>query len=106
MALIHSIGNGPAKQFVSQDSLIDNLLKEATPLKPQARAHVLYNSAELEKAHMASAYMGDSAAPSSEDPNGYHFISFVKGKDGHLYELEGGWDGPIVSLVSLRKSVR
>ena len=57
---------------------------------------MLYNSKALEKAHMASAYKGDSAPPlTAEDPNGYHFISFVKGKDGHLYELEGSWNGPI-----------
>ena len=95
MALIHSIGNGPAKDFIYPDSLIDRLLKEALPLKPMPRADVLYNSAELEKAHMASAYKGDSAAPEAEEPNGYHFISFVKGKGGHLYELEGSWNGPI-----------
>lgn len=98
MALIHSVSNGPAKQFVTSDSLLDKLLKESLPLKPLPRAAVLYNSRELERAHMASAWKGDSVAPSSEEPNGYHFISFVKGKDGHLYELEGSWDGPIVSV--------
>jgi ubiquitin carboxyl-terminal hydrolase L3 len=95
MALIHSIGNGQAKQFIKPDSLIDKLLKEALPLKPLPRADVLYNSADLEKAHMSAAYKGDSKAPSSEDPNGYHFLAFVKGKDGHLWELDGSWDGPI-----------
>lgn len=26
----------------------------------------------------------------------YHFISFVRSKqNGHVYELEGGWGGPI-----------
>lgn len=98
-ALIHSVGNGPSKDFINQGSLLDNLLKEALPLKPAQRADVLYNSAELEKAHMGSAFKGDSAAPMAEDPNGYHFISFVKGNDGHLYELEGAWNGPIVSFT-------
>lgn len=44
---------------------------------------------------MASAFKGDTSAPMATEPNGYHFISFVKGKDGHQYELEGSWDGPI-----------
>lgn len=88
-ALIHSVGNGPAKDFIIQETLLDKLLKEAQPLKPRPRADVLYNSAELERAHMSSAFKGDSAAPMAEEPNGYHFISFVKGTDGHLYELEG-----------------
>lgn len=95
IALLHSVSNGPAKQYITPESTLDKLLKEAQPLKPLPRADVLYNSEALEKAHMASAYKGDSAAPSSEEPNGYHFISFVKGTDGHLYELEGSWNGPL-----------
>ena len=95
-ALIHSVGNGSAKQFITPDSTLDKLLKEALPLKPLPRADVLYNSQALEKAHMAVAFKGDSAAPMAEEPNGYHFISFVKGDNGHLYELEGGWgQGPL-----------
>ena len=98
IALLHSVSNGPAKEFITKDSLLDNLLKDCLPAKPMARADVLYNSQELEDAHMASASMGDTSAPEAREPVGYHFIAFAKGKDGHLYELEGSWDGPIVSL--------
>ncbi|KAM0560990.1 hypothetical protein ACHAPJ_003490 [Fusarium lateritium] len=95
IALLHSVSNGTAKEFINPDSDLDKLLKEVRDLKPLPRANVLYNSAELEKAHMAAAVMGDSVAPTSQEPVGYHFISFVKGADGHLYDLEGAWDGPI-----------
>lgn len=91
-SLIHAVGNGDAKNFIQPDSLIDRLLKEAEPLQRKERADVLYNSHELEVAHMASAVQGDSRTPSSEEPVGYHFITFVKGNDGHLWELEGSWD--------------
>lgn len=91
-SLVHAVGNGSAAQLIQPDSLLDKLLKEAEPLKRAERADVLYNSKELERAHMASAVKGDSRAPSSEEPVGYHFITFVKGKDGHLWELEGSWD--------------
>ncbi|KAK3679169.1 hypothetical protein LTR78_000730 [Recurvomyces mirabilis] len=99
IALLHSVCNGSAKQFIAQDSILDEILKEATPLKPLPRADVLYNSDALEEAHMSVAFKGDSKAPLAAEPNGYHFISFVKGKDGHLYELEGGWNGPIDRAV-------
>ena len=96
IALLHTVSNGSARQFITPASDLDELLKECTPLKPLPRANVLYNSEKLEKAHMTSAYKGDTIAPSSEEPNGYHFIGFVKSsKDGHLYELEGSWNGPI-----------
>lgn len=96
MALLHSVSNGPAKQFITPGSLLDGLNKEMRPLKPLPRAAVLYNSRSLEKAHMAAARKGQSVAPSSEEPNGYHFLAFVQSeKDHHLYELDGGWNGPI-----------
>jgi ubiquitin carboxyl-terminal hydrolase L3 len=95
IALLHSVSNGSAREFVTSGSDLDKILVSAEPLKPLDRAAFLYNSEELEKAHMAAAYKGDSTAPIAEDACGYHFISFVKGKDGHLYELEGSWEGPI-----------
>ncbi|KAK3069392.1 hypothetical protein LTR53_012306 [Teratosphaeriaceae sp. CCFEE 6253] len=95
IALLHSVSNGSAAQHIAPGSLLDRLLAEATPLKPLPRAAVLYNSDELERAHMSVATQGDSVAPMAVEPNGYHFISFVPGTDGHLYELEGSWDGPI-----------
>lgn len=95
IALLHSVTNGSACEYINPDSILDNILKEGLPLKPQARADVLYNSTELEKVYMAAAVQGDSAAPPAEDHVGYHFLSFVKGRDGHLYELEGSFNGPV-----------
>ncbi|WQF87001.1 Putative peptidase C12, ubiquitin carboxyl-terminal hydrolase [Colletotrichum destructivum] len=94
-ALFHAVGSGEAREFVTEGSLMDRLLKEAEPLGWEARADVLYRSEELEEAHMKAARRGDTAAPSGEEPVGYHFIAFVKGRDGHLWELEGGSDGPV-----------
>ncbi|CAK3915949.1 Ubiquitin carboxyl-terminal hydrolase isozyme L3 [Lecanosticta acicola] len=91
-SIVHAVGNGSARQFITPDSLIDGLLKKALPLKRVERADVLYHSEELERAHMACAVKGDSLAPSAEEPVGFHFITFVKGKDGNLWELEGSWN--------------
>ncbi|KAI6376536.1 hypothetical protein MCOR25_002747 [Pyricularia grisea] len=91
-SLIHAVANGSARQYIKQDSLIDKLLAEALPLKRAQRADVLYNSKELEEAHMSCAVGGDSTVPQADEPVGYHFITFAKGNDGHLWELEGDWD--------------
>lgn len=95
MALIHSVANGQARKYVKKDSLLDRLFTEAKPLQPEPRAKVLYDSDELEEAHMRAARTGDSAAPLAESHPPFHFIAFVRGDDGHLWELEGGTDGPV-----------
>lgn len=80
MALIHSVCNGTARQFVKPGSLLDKLLQECIPLKPLPRAKVLYDSQALEDAHMASAAVGDTAPPSSAEPNGYATTCTPRGR--------------------------
>lgn len=118
MALLHTVMNGTAKQYVTPGSDLDKIEKACIPLKPVPRAEVIYNSAALEKAHMNAAWKGQSVAPQAEEPNGYHFLAFVKSeKDNHLYELDGGWNGPIdrgqlsadddmLSDAALKKGIR
>ena len=65
------------------------------PLKPTDRAQLLYDSKELETAHGAAAQIGDTRAPRPEEDNWNHYICFVKGTDGHLWELNGGMKGPL-----------
>ncbi|KAM4066887.1 ubiquitin carboxyl-terminal hydrolase, family 1 domain-containing protein [Hirsutella rhossiliensis] len=95
IALLHCVANGEAADLVKPGSDLHALLERATPLKPIPRAAALYDSEELERAHMRAARLGDTAAPRAEEHAVYHFLAFVKGKDGHLWELEGSVDGPI-----------
>jgi ubiquitin carboxyl-terminal hydrolase L3 len=92
---VHAVCNGGARKYILPGSDLDSILKEAVPLMPAARADVLYNSQALETAHASAAQKGDTVAPSSQEHAGQHFIAFVKGDDGHLWELEGGWNGPL-----------
>ena len=43
--------------------------------------------------------MGDTAAGELKldegEQYGYHFVTFVRGEDGHLWELNGGMKGPV-----------
>ena len=58
---------------------------------------MLYDSREFEDAHQSVAEMGDTAAPSAEEGDrlGQHFVAFVKGDEGKLWELEGSRKGPL-----------
>ncbi|MCJ1384997.1 hypothetical protein MMC17_008115 [Xylographa soralifera] len=95
IGLLHSLSNGGAKQYIQTESTLDKLLKEAIPLKPTPRASLLYESEALVAAHRSAAQIGDTEAPPAVDESNHHFISFVKADDGHLWELEGGWKGPL-----------
>ena len=92
---LHAVCNGGAKAYITPGSELDKLLKEAIPLQPAARAQLLYDSQAIEDAHASAAQKGDTVPPSAEDENGFHFIAFVKGGDGHLWELNGGMNGPV-----------
>ncbi|KAK1993222.1 ubiquitin carboxyl-terminal hydrolase, family 1 [Colletotrichum falcatum] len=95
-AVVHAVGSSEARGYVAEGSLLDGLLREEEPLAWEARARVVYGSEGLEEAHARAARGGDTAAPAAaEERSGYHFIAFVRGRDGHLWELEGGSDGPV-----------
>ncbi|KAJ9610797.1 ubiquitinyl hydrolase 1 [Cladophialophora chaetospira] len=95
IGLLHCTTNGTAADFIQEGSDLDSLVKDTLPLKPTERAQFLHDSDMLEKAHAAAADTGDSTVPALGE-NPYHaFIAFVKGKDGHLWELEGRRKGPV-----------
>ncbi|KDR71594.1 hypothetical protein GALMADRAFT_159412 [Galerina marginata CBS 339.88] len=98
IGLLHCIYNSPhVVDKIVPGSILEKLLKDAIPLKMAERADVLYNSDDLEAAHQEAGKLGDTVAPNLEDGHrlGHHFVAFVKAKDGHLWELEGGRRGPI-----------
>ena len=95
IGLLHCITNGEAATHIQVGSDLDKLVKAALPLKMKERADLLYNSDMLEQAHQEAAQTGDSKSPTSHERVGYGFTAFVKGKDGHLWELEGSRKGPL-----------
>jgi ubiquitin carboxyl-terminal hydrolase L3 len=95
IGLLHCVTNGPAAQHVTPGSELARLVRAATPAQPKERAQQLYDSDVLEMVHRAAAEEGDSDVPAAEDRVSYGFTAFVRGKDGHLWELEGRRKGPV-----------
>lgn len=95
IGLLHCVTNGYAATRIQPDSDLANLIQRALPLKPQERAEMLHDSEVLEAAHDIAAHTGDSVAPPRGECPDQAFIAFVKGNNGHLYELEGSRKGPI-----------
>lgn len=95
IGLLHCVTNNPAAEFIQQGSELEAFRKAILPLKPTARGQFVHDSEILEKAHAAAAQTGDTEAPLLGEDPGHAFIAFVKGSDGHLYELDGGRKGPV-----------
>jgi hypothetical protein len=95
IGLLHAVSNGVARAYVTPDSDLDQLLRAAEPLDPVERAELLYKSEALESAHGEAAKKGDTVAPAPEERVDLHFVCFVKGADGQLWELDGRRKGPL-----------
>ncbi|KAF2999477.1 hypothetical protein E8E13_008469 [Curvularia kusanoi] len=97
IGLVHSLLNSDASKHIVPGSTLAKIRDEALPKAMEERARVLEDSDAFEEAHADAVILGDTPAPttSSEDNSGQHFVSFVKAKDGHLWELEGGRKGPL-----------
>ncbi|KAK6363400.1 ubiquitinyl hydrolase 1 [Orbilia blumenaviensis] len=90
MALLHAVLNGAvAEKHLLPGSNLANLLEEAKPLDPYARAELLINSPSLAAAHKEAAEAGETEAPDAEAEVDYHYIAFVRGSDGGVYEMDG-----------------
>ncbi|KAG0160270.1 hypothetical protein PDIDSM_7797 [Penicillium digitatum] len=99
IGLLHAVSNGEARKHVVAGSNLDTLLREAEGLEPIQRADLLYDSKALESAHADAAKLGDTAAPAAEDNVDLHFVAFVRGVDGTLWELDGRRKGPLARGV-------
>jgi ubiquitin carboxyl-terminal hydrolase L3 len=97
IGLLHCLLNGRAVHLLEPGSVLDSLRRAAVPLPMDERPALLENSDDLYRANEAAASKGDTATPNLElaERLGQHFVAFVKGDDGHLWELEGSRKGPL-----------
>lgn len=117
IGVLHGVCNGGASELIVPESDLAGLRAEAIPLAPKERADLLYMSKALETAHASAAQGGDTQAPNADDNVDLHFVCFVKGSDGHLWEMDGRRKGPldrgaleadedVLSAPALERSVR
>lgn len=95
IGLLHAVSNGEPRKHVLPGTDLEKLLQRAEPLSPLRRADLLYESEELENAHADAAKLGDTTAPPADENVDLHFVAFVKGLDGTLWELDGRRKGPL-----------
>lgn len=74
---------------------LNTLLENAEPLDPVARAQLLEKTPALATAHREAASQGATEAPQAADDIDLHYVCFVRGNDGTLWELDGRRKGPL-----------
>lgn len=95
-ALLHLVSNLP-QDFIMQDLALNKLLllqigPDTTVEEAAALVELLEQSIQLDSNY---GNQGQTEAPSATDSVEYHFIAYVKGRDNHLYELDGRRSGPV-----------
>ncbi|KAL8645842.1 MAG: hypothetical protein Q9226_007116 [Calogaya cf. arnoldii] len=93
--LLHAICNTQREGSIRPDSVLDHLRISANE-NPADATRFLETSKELEDLYRIAAEQGSSSVPNAEDEVDFHYVCFVKGKDGQsLYELDGDLKGPV-----------
>lgn len=95
-ALLHALAN------IQRDFIIENLtlsklvLQQLSPLMLNEEKAKLVEALE-QNIQLDENYgsQGQTEAPEAEESVEYHFITFARGSDGHLYELDGRRTGPV-----------
>mmetsp|Transcript_591 Transcript_591/g.570 ORF Transcript_591/g.570 Transcript_591/m.570 type:complete len:242 (+) Transcript_591:59-784(+) len=104
-ALLHILANLP------DDFIIDNLILNKCLLSQLSKDSSVKETVNLveqleRNIQLDSNYgtQGQTEAPDASESVDLHFITFVKGKDNHLYELDGRRAGPIDLGVSTKEN--
>ncbi|KAF5872815.1 putative ubiquitin carboxyl-terminal hydrolase protein [Botrytis fragariae] len=95
MGLLHCLLNGQAHRYVLPDTVLSRLYEQSIPLGPDDRATMLYNDQKFEDAHQAIAILADKASTEKVEKLNRHYVAFVRGEDGSLWEMDGIRGGPI-----------
>ncbi|EDK40345.2 hypothetical protein PGUG_04443 [Meyerozyma guilliermondii ATCC 6260] len=94
--LLHLLANLP-HDLIIENSMLNKLL--LTQISPESSVKEVATMVEaLESAIQLDANYGNqgqTTAPDANDSVNFHFMSFIKGRDGHLYELDGRRNGPV-----------
>lgn len=93
VALLHVLGNNMAT--VSPGSLMDKFYSAVKDQSHDEKGSALEKDAQICALHASYSSIGQTEAPDASANVDLHFIAFVRGEDGNLYELDGRMDGPI-----------
>ena len=97
-ALLHILSNLPSDLIISNltlSNLKSRIFEGGESLSENEVAKLVEELESQIKLDENFGQKGQTEAPPADAQIELHFITFVKGKDGHLYELDGRRKGPV-----------
>jgi len=103
IGLLHAVTNSAAMLGLSgggggggdETSYLARFVAKTAGMSAEERAACLEEDEELEAAHAAAAHQGDTDVGDLDTDVDLHFVCFVPGSDGHVWELDGRKKGPV-----------
>ncbi|VDM26005.1 unnamed protein product [Hydatigera taeniaeformis] len=95
VAILHALANNVDALDLRSLPWLRKFLEKAHNSTPKERAEILENEEELSEVHENCAHQGQTDAPDPDSQINLHFVAFVN-SDGHLIELDGRREGPIL----------
>ncbi|RLV94006.1 Ubiquitin carboxyl-terminal hydrolase YUH1 [Spathaspora sp. JA1] len=93
-ALLHILSNLP-QDLIIENSKFSNFLKSIKGKSIQETSKLIEDLEKFIKLDENFGSKGQTEAPEPTANIDLHFITYIKGNDGHLYELDGRRKGPI-----------
>lgn len=94
--LLHLVANLP-RDLIIENLMLNKLLLSqlSTTASVQDVATMVESLEQAIQLDDNFGSQGQTTGPDANDEVTFHFMSFAKGKDGHLYELDGRRKGPV-----------
>lgn len=95
-ALLHALSN-LSPDFIVNDLILNQLLlsRLADDLTETEISNLVEQLEEAVQLDTNFGLKGQTDAPEADDDVQFHFVTYVRGKNGHIYELDGRRDGPV-----------
>lgn len=89
IGLLHALANNVTDLGIESGSVVARILEEGKGKTPMERGKLLEKSNALADIHADMGTTGQTEAPAADSDVNLHFVCFVRGAEGHCWELDG-----------------